>query len=73
MLHWAPSNTHLDLMSGIFLGGPVAIVFLLSLLQFPEIILDQERGIKLSHRHFIVCAKHRNQVCSSQNIGKEGE
>lgn len=53
--HWIQMLTYLYLTGSVLLGGPVAVVLLLSLLQFPEIILDKESGIKLAHCYFIIC------------------
>lgn len=46
----------------VFLVRPVSVIFLLSLHELPEVVLDQECGVKLPHGHLIICGL-RNKRC----------
>lgn len=46
---------HLDLWArSALLGGPVAVILLLTLQELPEMVLKKERGIEFPHGHLIV-------------------
>lgn len=63
-------TTHLDLWSrGALLGGPVAIILLLTLQELAEVILEQEGGIEFPHSHLIICSQAAHSVSSVRNTG----
>lgn len=56
---------HLDLWSrGALLGGPVAVILLLTFQELTEMVLEQEGGIEFSHSHLIIY----NQTFSSARV-----
>lgn len=50
---WGSGWAHLDL-HGVLLG-PIPIILLLPFHELPEVLLDEECGIELAHRHLVIC------------------
>ena len=53
----SPAGSDLDLV-GALLGRTVTVVFLLTLHEFPEVVLDQEGGVELPHRDLIIWGRN---------------
>lgn len=62
-------GSHLDLHSGAgLLGGTVAVVFLLTLQELPEMVLKQEGGVELPHGDLVICKAARR--CSAVSVSR---
>lgn len=58
---YVKGDGHLNLHGVLLLGGPIPVILFSSLYVLAELVLDQERGVELSHGHFVVCQDGTNE------------